>query len=162
MRGSKTNSGTPRESAHALRLEERHVIRHAVLRLAGGEGLQEHGAAILEAVENRAVELGRVGHRDLRDEWRTVAGEEGFRDRLLLRILALCGGAEDVHIAAAEHRRGIGVLAAGVGVDLGIEHERLDVGAVLQDDLGHVLVADVAHAAVAAGTTHTLGNSTIS
>ena len=114
------------------------------------KALQEHGAAILEAVENRAVELGRVGHRDLRDERRAVAGEEGFGDRLLLGVLALRGGAEGVHVAAAEHGRRVGVLAAGVGVDLRVEHERLDVGPVLQDDLGHVLVADVAHAAVAA------------
>ena len=108
------------------------------------------GAAILETVENGAVELGRVGHRDLRDERRTVAGEEGFGDRLLLSVLALRGCAEDVHVAAAEHGGGVGVLAAGVGVDLRIEHEDLDVGPVLQDHLGHVLVADVAHAAVAA------------
>jgi hypothetical protein len=121
-----------------------------VLGLAGGEGLQEHGAAVLETIENGAVELGRVGHGDLGDEGRTVAGEEGFGDGLLLSVLALGGGAEGVHVAAAEHGGGVGVLAAGVGVDLGIEHEGLDVGAVLQDDLGHVLVADVAHAAVAA------------
>ena len=136
--------------AHALRLEERHVVGDAVLRLAGGEGLQEHGAAILEAVEDGAVELRRVGHGDLRDERRSVSGEEGLGDRLLLSVLALRGGAEDVHVVAAEHRGRIGVLAAGVGVDLRVEHERLDVGPVLQDHLGHVLVADVAHAAVAA------------
>ena len=110
----------------------------------------KHGAAIFQAVENRAVELGRVGHRNLRDEGRAVAGEEGFRDGLLLGVLALRGGAEDVHVVAAEHGGRVGVLAAGVGVDLRIEHQRLDVGPVLQDDLGHVLVADVAHAAVAA------------
>ena len=79
-----------------------------------------------------------------------MAGEEGFRDGFLLRVLALRGGAEDVHVVAAQHRGGVGVLAAGVGVDLRIEHQRLDVGPVLQDHLGHVLVADVAHAAVAA------------
>ena len=79
-----------------------------------------------------------------------MAGEEGFGDRLLLSVLALRGRAEGVHVAAAEHGGGVGVLAAGVGVDLGIEHEDLDVGTVLQDHLGDVLVADVAHAAVAA------------
>ena len=42
------------------------------------------------------------------------------------------------------------VLAAGVGINLSIEHQDFDVGAVLQDDLGRVLVADVADAAVAA------------
>ena len=129
---------------------ERHVVGDAVLRLAGGEGLNEHRAAILQAVENGAVELGGVGHGDLRDEGRTVAGEEGFGDGLLLRVFALRGRAEDVHVVAAEHGGGVGVLAAGVGVDLRVEHQNLDVGPVLQDDLGHILVADVAHAAVAA------------
>ena len=136
--------------ADALRLVEGHVVGDAVLGLAGGEGLQEHGAAVLQAVENGAVELGRVGHGDLRDERRAVAGEEGLGDGLLLGVLALRGRAEDVHVVAAEHGRRVGVLAAGVGVDLRVEHERLDVGPVLQDHLGHVLVADVAHAAVAA------------
>ena len=65
-------------------------------------------------------------------------------------VLALRGGAEHVHVVAAEHRRRVGVLAAGVRVDLRVEHDRLHVRAVLQDDLRHVLVADVAHAAVAA------------
>ena len=79
-----------------------------------------------------------------------MSGEEGFGDRLLLSVLALRGRAEDVHVVAAQHRGGVGVLSAGVGVDLRVEHQRLDVGPVLQDHLGHVLVADVAHAAVAA------------
>ena len=79
-----------------------------------------------------------------------MAGEEGFGDGLLLSVLALRGRAEDVHVVAAEHGGRVGVLAAGVGVNLRVEHEDLDVGAVLQDHLGHVLVADVAHAAVAA------------
>ena len=129
---------------------EGHVVGDAVLGLAGGEGLDEERAAILQAVEDGAVELGGVGHGDLRDEGRAVAGEEGFGDGLLLRVLALRGRAEDVHVVAAEHGGGVGVLAAGVGVDLRVEHQDLDVGAVLQHDLGHVLVADVAHAAVAA------------
>ncbi len=77
--------------AHALRLEERHVVGDAVLGLAGGEALQEHGAAIFQTIQNRAVELRRVGHRDLRDEGRSVAGEEGFGDGLLLSVLALRG-----------------------------------------------------------------------
>ena len=77
--------------ADALGLVERHVVGDAVLGLAGGEGLEEHGAAIFEAVENGAVELRRVGHGDLRDERRTVAGEEGFGDGLLLGVLALRG-----------------------------------------------------------------------
>ena len=136
--------------ADSLGLEERHVVGDAVLGLAGGEGLEEHCPAIFQSIKNGAVELGRVGHGDLRDEGRTVAGEEGFRDGLLLSVLALRGCAEGVHVAAAKHGRGVRVLAAGVRIDLRIEHEDLDVGPVLQDDLGDVLIADVAHAAVAA------------
>ena len=85
-----------------------------------------------------------------RDEGRTVAGKEGFGYCFLLSVFALRGCAEGVHVAAAEHGGGVTVLAAGVRVDLRIEHEDLDVGAVLQDHLGHVLVTDVAHTAVAA------------
>ncbi len=136
--------------AHALRLVERHVVGHAVLGLARGEALHEHRAAVLQAVEDRPVELRRIGNRDLRDEGRPVAGEEGFGDGLLLGVLALRGGAEHVHVVAAQHRRRVGVLAAGVGVDLRVQHQRLDVGTILEDHLRGVLVADVAHAAVAA------------
>ena len=82
---------------------EGHVVGHAVLWLAGGEALQEHGAAIFQAVENRAVKLGRVGHGDLRHKGRSVPCEEGLRHRLLLSVLALRGCAEGVHVAAAEH-----------------------------------------------------------
>ena len=136
--------------AHALRLVKSHVVRHAVLRLAGGKGLQEHGAAILKTIENRAVQLGRVGHGNLRHERRTVAGKEGLRNRLLLGVLALRGRAKHVHVVAAQHWGRVGVLSAGIRVHLRIQHQRLHVRAVLQDDLGHVLVADVAHAAIAA------------
>ena len=79
-----------------------------------------------------------------------MAGEERLGHRLLLGVLALRGGAEDVHVVAAEHRRRVGVLPAGVGVDLRVEHQHLHVGPVLQHHLRDVLVADVAHAAVAA------------
>jgi len=76
-----------------------------VLGLACCECLQEHGAAILEAIEDGAVELGSVGHRHLSDKRRTVAGEEGFGDSLLLGVLALRGCTEDVHVVAAKHGR---------------------------------------------------------
>jgi hypothetical protein len=79
-----------------------------------------------------------------------VPGEEGLGHRLLLGVLALRGRAEDVHVVAAQHRRRVGVLSAGVRVDLRVEHQHLHVGPVLQHHLRRVLVADVAHAAVAA------------
>ena len=108
--------------AHALRLRERHVIGHAVLRLTGREALQERRAAVLDAVEDRAIQLRRIRDRDLRHERRAVTGEERFRDGLLLDVLALRRGAEHVHVVAAEHRRRVGVLPAGVRVDLRVEH----------------------------------------
>ena len=97
----------PTRVADALRLVERHVIAHAVLRLAGGEGLQEGGATILERIEDRPEELGRVGNRDLRDKRRTVPGEKSLGDGLLLDDLSLAGGTERIHVAPTEHRRGI-------------------------------------------------------
>ena len=44
----------------------------------------------------------------------------------------------------------MGVLSARVRVDLRVEHHRLDVRPVLEHHLGHVLIADIAHPAVAA------------
>ena len=79
-----------------------------------------------------------------------MSGEEGLGHRLLLGVLALRRRAEDVHVVAAQHRCRVGVLSAGVGVHLRVEHQSLHVRPVLQDHLRHVLVADVAHAAVAA------------
>ena len=111
--------------ANALRLIERHVVGNAVLRLAGGEALQERRAAVFQAVENGPVEFRRVGNGDLRDERRSVPGQERFRHGLLLDVLALRGGAEHVHVVSAQHRRRVRILAAGVGIDLRVEHQRL-------------------------------------
>src|SRR5271166_2908610 len=54
--------------AHALCLGERHVITHAMLRLTGGEALQEYRSAILQAIENGPQQFGWVRNRDLRDK----------------------------------------------------------------------------------------------
>ena len=135
---------------HALRLIERHVVAHPVLGLAGGEALQERRSAILERVEDGPEQLGGVRDRHLRDERGPVTGEKRLRHGLLLHALALACRAEGVHVASAEHRGRVRVLAAGVRVHLGVEHQRLHVRAVLQDHLRYVLIADVAHAAVSA------------
>ncbi len=127
-----------------------HVVADAVLGLAGGVALDEAGAAIIDGVQHGLVELGGVGHRSLDNEGRTVAAGKGLGDVLLLDQLALRLQAELVHVVAAQHGGGIGVLSAGVGVDLRVEHEHLHVGAVLQDDLGDILETDVAEGAVAA------------
>jgi len=42
------------------------------------EGLQEHGAAVLQSIENRAVELGSIGHRNLATNGESMPGQEGF------------------------------------------------------------------------------------
>ena len=131
-----------------VRLDGRQVVGHTVLGLAGRERLDEGGAPIIERLEDGPVELGRVRHRHLCHVGRAMAAEEGLGNALLLRELALGGDAELIHVAAAQHRRGIRVLPPGVRVHLGIEHEQLHVRSVLQHDLRDVLVADVAHAAV--------------
>ena len=79
------------------------MVCHAVLGLAGGVALEKCGAAILQAVEHGAVGLGGVGHGDLRDKRRAVPADERLGDALFLDELALRGGAELVHVVAAEH-----------------------------------------------------------
>ena len=144
------------ELRHAARVADElglvgaHVVGHAVLGLAGGVGLEKRRAAIFEAVEHRLVQLGGVGHRNLRHKRRAVPAGERLGDVLLFNQLALRRDAELVHVVTAQHGGGIGVLAAGVGIHLGVEHEHFHVRPVLQDDLGHVLEPDVAERAVAA------------
>ena len=136
--------------AHHLGLVGGHVVGDAVFGLAGGVALEESGAAIFQAVEHGLVEFGGVRHRDLRDKRRAVAAGERFGDVLLLDQLALRGDAELVHVVTAEHRGGIGILAAGIGIHLRVEHQHLHVRPILQNDLGDVLETDVAQRAVAA------------
>jgi hypothetical protein len=71
--------------------------------------------------------LAALADRNLRDERRAVSAGERFGDVLLLDQLALRRDAELVHVVAAEHRRGVGVLAAGVRINLRVEHEHLHV-----------------------------------
>ena len=81
---------------------------------------------------------------------RAVPGQERFGNGLLLDVLALCGGAKHIHVVAAQHGRRIRILAAGVGIDLRIQHQGFYVRAILQNHFGGVLIPDVAHASVAA------------
>ena len=75
-------------------------------------------------------------------------------DGLLFGGLALGRRPEDIHVIAAQHRCRIGVLSSGVGVNLRVEHNHLHVGTILENHLRRVLVADVAHAAVAPDRPH--------
>ena len=75
---------------------------------------------------------------------------EGFGDVFLFDKLALRSDAKLVHVIAAQHGRGIGVLAARIGINLGVEHEHLHIRPVLQNHFRDVLEADVAQRAIAA------------
>ena len=125
-----------------------------MLGLAGGVALEERGAAILAAVEHGLVGLGGIGHRNLCDVRRAVAGGERLGDALFLNELALRSDAELVHVVAAEHVRAVAVLATGVRVHLRVEHQQHHVRLVLQNDLGNILETDVAHRTVAADGPH--------
>src|SRR3974390_2198469 len=96
--------------AHALCLSQGHVVAHAMLWLASREALQERGSAIFKSVENRTVQLRRVGDGNLCDKRRAVPGEERFGHRLFFYALALSGRAKHVHVAATKHGRGIRIL----------------------------------------------------
>ena len=83
-----------------------------------------------------------------------MPGQERLGDGLLFGALALGRRSEDVHVVATQHGRRVGILSSRVGVDLGVEHDHLHVGTILQDHLRRVLIADVAHATVAADRPH--------
>src|SRR4030095_16262957 len=84
--------------ADALRLGERQIVGDAVLGLARGEALEERGAAVLQAVENRTIELRRVRDGNLRHKRRSMAGQARLRNGLLLDVLPLRGGTKHVHV----------------------------------------------------------------
>src|SRR5215469_6019395 len=136
--------------ANALGLRKGHVVTDAVFRLAGGETLQESGTAIFKAIEDGTIEFWWIGNGNLSDKRGAVSCKESLRHGLLLDALPLRRGAEDVHVAAAEHRRGVRVLPTGVRVDLRVQHHSFDVRSILENDLGGVLIPDIPHAAVAA------------
>ena len=78
-----------------------------------------------------------------------MAIEETLGDIFHLVELSLGGRAGLVHVKTTGHRTVVGILPAGVGIHLGVEHEQVYVGAILKDDLGYVLESNVSHAAVA-------------
>src|SRR5208282_528255 len=98
---------------------------------------------------NRPQKLGWVRQGDLGDERRSMPRQERLGDGLLFGALALGRRSEDIHVIATWHGRRIGVLSSGVGVELGVEHDYLHVGPILQNPLRRVLIADVTHAAIA-------------
>src|SRR6478735_5237682 len=64
---------------------------------------------------------------------------------LAIEIWAMNGDPWPARNVAAKHRGRVRILAAGVRVDLRVEHQRLHVRAVLENDLRGVLIPDVAH-----------------
>jgi len=114
-----------------------------MLGLAGGVALEKRCAPVLQPVEHGLVELGGVGHGDLRHKRGPVSAGERLGHTLLLDQLALGRTAELVHVVTPKHGRAVGILSARVGVHLRVEHEQLHVGTVLEDNLGHVLEPNV-------------------
>ena len=89
----------------------------------------------------------RRAHVDVRVERREQA-------ELLARlVLAVVGRAEAREVGVLAGEAGRGGLAAGVGVDPGVEHEHLD-GGVAGEDARHRTEADVVGRAVAADGEH--------
>ena len=139
-------------------VEALELFKSVLTRKDAGEGLIGITSSCpyfaLQAIEECALRDKLVVVDDLMEELRLIkSSEEILRLRgngLLLGVLALRGGSEDVHVVAAEHGRRIGVLSAGVRIDLRVEHQHFHVRPILQHHLRSVLVADVADAAVAA------------
>ena len=131
-----------------------HVIGNAMFRLAGRKALVERRASVLKALEHRPVKLRLVRHRHLGDIGGAMSAGETFSRVLQLDQLALRRRAHLVHIKAACHGREVRVLAAGVGVHLGVEHQDHNIRPVLDYDLRDVLEADITHAAIAADRPH--------
>ena len=75
---------------------------------------------------------------------------ESFRDIFLFDQLALRSDAELIHIITAQHGGRVRVLTARVGVNLGVEHEHLHIGPVLENYLRDILEADITEGAIAA------------
>ena len=93
-----------------------------MLRLASGVALEERTSSVFQAIQHGLVGLGRIGHGNLRNVRRAVAGGERLGHTFLLDKLALRGDAKLVHIVPAKHVRAVTVLPAGVGVHLRVEH----------------------------------------
>ena len=54
------------------------VIRDTVFGLTGGKNLKEGRPAVAQPVQNRLVQIGRIGDRNLGDKGRSVAAEKSF------------------------------------------------------------------------------------
>ncbi len=95
--------GHPSRVPHHFGLIGRHIVGHAVLRLAGGVSLEKGGAAVFKAIQHRFVKFHGVGHGHLCHERGAMARGERFGHIFLFDQLALRRDSELVHVVTAEH-----------------------------------------------------------
>src|SRR6185436_20813348 len=95
---------------------------------AGGVGDDDGGTLVLVGAHDRLVEMIHVGGGGLRDEDVGVGHDDLGQ---FFAALGLAGDllAVDGHLGVLAHEGGGGGLAAGVGIDLGVEDDDLDVHA---------------------------------
>ena len=128
------------------------VVGDAMLRLADGVNVEQGRAAAVEAVDVALQQVAQVGDAALENE----AGAVGHADEAHLLAdlgLALPGLAVGRHVRHLADEAGGAGLAAGVGIDLGIQDQDLDRHAGHQRP-GQVLEADVVHGPVTAHADH--------
>ena len=129
-----------------------HVVADAVLRLARAVEVEQRRPPRLEAADEAFDHVAGVGDRSLHDVGGAVrhADQADLLARLLFALLhlAVLGHVGDL----PDEARGAG-LAAGVRVDLGVDHQHLDRLA-RGHEARQVLEADVVHGAVAAHRDH--------
>ena len=128
------------------------IVAHAVFRLAHRVDVEQCRAAGVEAVDVTFQQMGDIGDGALQHIGGAVrhADEAHLLSDLLLALHRLAVGRHVGHLANVAGGAG---LAAGVGVDLGVEHQHLDRHAGGQR-AGEVLETDVIHRAVTADGNH--------
>src|SRR5476649_1530397 len=124
-----------------------HVVAHAVFGLAGGKHIDNRRPRVLIGFHHGFVEMVHVGASGLGDVdifmHHADAGE-----LLAVFLLARNGGAVVAHLGVLALERTGGSLAAGVGINLRIEDQHLDVRA-RRHHARQRLEADIVHGAVA-------------
>lgn len=96
-----------------------------------GRGLEETWLVALEDKVDAELRLGR--HRRLLDELTELAATHPFRERLTCQLMIALYRSGQPHIALETARRVRGLLADELGIDPGLELQRLEV-AILRND----------------------------
>ena len=123
-----------------------------MFRRADGIDVEQRRAAAVEAVDIAFDQMRRAGNGALRDEGGAVrhADQTDFLADFLLAMITL---AVRRHVGDLADEAGCARLTAGIGIDLGIDHQNLHRHAGHQR-ARQVLEADVVHRAVAADGDH--------